>query len=325
MTTSFSLPIHKGNDVLYDVIYTADNGYLSKYNSWLNINCAENDLRQPLFALFSLPFSIIASFISNFVFFTRKGYEYYTIMQIIQFFLLALSTIMISRIFKINNKNKKYFFLMSSVSYPYVLFSLLLEQYIISFFYLILTIYYYFYSKKDNYFYVAATGTILTSGILFPLTFRKDNIKHWLKNCINCLLIFLTLMVIIGKINLLEEYSSYKNFYAEFASSKIDNINKYTVYVKDIFFVSKGTVSYQPRSFGKINQYRYISKIQKKTSLIGVIIIILSTISIVINYKDKRIIIAYLWILFAFIILGIIGWGAYENGFILYSLYFMNY
>ena len=60
---------------------------------WFNINHEENDLRQPLFGLFALPLAVIATAVSKLCFFFRRGYEYYVVMQIIQFLLYFVETI----------------------------------------------------------------------------------------------------------------------------------------------------------------------------------------------------------------------------------------
>ena len=40
------------------------------------------------------------------------------------------------------------------------------------------------------------------------------------------------------------------------------------------------------------------------------------------NKNDKFSIISFIWIVFSYLIIGVIGWGTAENGTILYSLYF---
>ncbi len=60
----------------------------------------------------------------------------------------------------------------------------------------------------------------------------------------------------------------------------------------------------------------------KNYSIIGIAIILLCLISFIINRKKIIAKISFLWIVYSFIILCLIGWGTKENSLILYSLYF---
>ena len=57
-------------------------------------------------------------------------------------------------------------------------------------------------------------------------------------------------------------------------------------------------------------------------SIIGSLILFICVISFIINRKNRMALIAFLWVIFSFLILCLFGWGTQENGLILYSLYF---
>ena len=59
VTTAFSIPYHEGNLKIYDVLYTTDSGSLVYEDTYFNVSFAENDIRQPLFGVFALPFSVV--------------------------------------------------------------------------------------------------------------------------------------------------------------------------------------------------------------------------------------------------------------------------
>ena len=58
----------------YDVVYTTDSGNLISTNAYLYVNAYENDIRQPMFAVFSMPFSTVAMLLSRLLFFVPNAY-----------------------------------------------------------------------------------------------------------------------------------------------------------------------------------------------------------------------------------------------------------
>lgn len=95
----------------------------------------------------------------------------------------------------------------------------------------------------------------------------------------------------------------------------IDRLNQFLYFVRSIFIAPSGQIT------GKIIKYYRLINISS-TSLTGIIILLTCILSFILNKKNKFAKISFLWIIFSFIILCIIGWGTKENGLILYSLYF---
>ncbi len=321
-TSAFHAAEYYGVSQNYDIIYTTDNGYIANYDAWTNFENTENDIRQPLFTVFSLPFSIPSHVVSEFVFFVPRDLAFFTVMSIVQYMLLALTTIMIARLMKIKEKDKKYLYLLFSLSFPYVLFGLLLEQYVICLFYLIATIYYYYENKdKINYLYLGAVGTLLTSGMLVPFITKYNSYKDWFKKVLTCFVTFITLLILSGQLaqlfTLKEKIKSFSRFTGE-RVTLIDKINQYTNFVKSIFFAPHGYVTENT-----YNMVSYQLDPVKTISVLGIVIIILVTISFILNHKDKMAKISFFWILFSIVILVFVGWGTAENGLILYSTYFL--
>lgn len=193
MTDAFCRP----NDI--DVIYTTDSKDLLIKDVYCNVSHNENDLRQPLFGIFALPFGILARLISEFVFFVPSEYSYEAVMTVFQFLIITITTILIARLMKIEEKDKKYLYMLFSLSFPYIIFNLVLEQYAISVFYLILTIYCFCNNDGVNYTYICATGTLLTSGILFPLITKYKNLKQCIKDIIISASVFFAIIIIGGQ------------------------------------------------------------------------------------------------------------------------------
>ena len=99
---------------------------MSQNDAFLNVSYDENDIRQPLFGIFSMPFAIIAKFISKFIFLVPIDYAYEAVMTIIQFILATITTIMIGRLLNLEEKDKKYLYLLFNISFPYLLFNLVI-------------------------------------------------------------------------------------------------------------------------------------------------------------------------------------------------------
>jgi HAD superfamily phosphoserine phosphatase-like hydrolase len=318
-TSAFYSPTYNGKIIDYDVIYTTDTGNLTYTDVYLNNNAAENDIRQPLFGIFSTPFSLTSRFISNFFEFIPNSY--YIIFSTIQILLLALIIIWIAKMIGFEKENEILFCITMLSTFSFILFSNVYEQYIISLFYLILTIYvWHFYKTDVNYSYIGAVGTLLTSGIIFPFitsTSIKD-IKNWIKNIFKCFIGFVIICILSSKILIIKGVVDQFDNLMRFTGKGITFGNKFimfTHFVSSIFVAPKGEIlNYEFPSY----RLSYFNSI----SILGIIILILCIISFIINRKNTFAKISISWIIFSFIILCVIGWGTKENGAILYSLYF---
>ena len=105
------------------------------------------------------------------------------------------------------------------------------------------------------------------------------------------------------------------NFLIGFSGTKLSFIEKFEQYTHFIVncFVSingvPGVDAWQLKAISSIN-------------ILGIVMLILVTISFILNRKDKLSRISYYWTIFSFVLLCIVGWGTKENGLVLYSLYF---
>lgn len=320
-TTAFTKPMN--NDVFQDVnvIYTSDSGKLVAGDTYFNVSFSENDIRQPLFGIFSLPFAVPARMISEICFFLTPNYEYEIIMTIIQFILIAITTIMISRMMNLEEHDKKYLYLLFSCSFPYIVFSFVLEQYVIGLFYLITTLYVHQkYPNKTNFTYIGAVGTMITSGVIFPAITRFKNFRQWIKSIWKCFFAFVSILIIGGQfpqvLTIVEKVKSLMK-YTGHQLTFMDKWNQFTHFIKGLFLAIPGkmTIIHENRP-----SYQLLSI--ETISIIGIVILFICLISFFLNRKQEISKISMLWIGFSIFILLIIGWGTQENGLILYSLYF---
>lgn len=303
----------------YDTIYTTDSGAHYLEHTHLNINAPENDIRQPFFGLFSLPFAIISYMISKVFFFIPN--LYFIILNVIQTMLIVISFVMLAKILKLKEKDELLFLLLLTFSFPTILFSFVLEQYAFCTFYLILVIYARLQNEvKINYYYIPAVGTLLVSGIVFPLISKIDSLKKWIKNVFECFVAFLIVTIISGRLPILLNAKNSINNLMRFAGTDITFQNK--IYQYTHFFVN---TLFAPKSYVNFSYAKYPAYLMSNysgISILGLFIVVLTLIGFILNRKNKLAIISFLWIIYSFVILFIVGWGMAENGLILYSLYF---
>ena len=159
---------------LGDLIYTSDIRLIARPNAYLSLANAENDLRQPLFAVFSAPF-IAAPYALSLVFRAFSPYSSFYFMNYAQIALIVLSIILLSLIASERPLERICFSAALSLSFPYLLFSLVMEQYVIATFYLVLFVYSACKKKGDALFLFGAIGTLATSVIFTPLMLERRN------------------------------------------------------------------------------------------------------------------------------------------------------
>ncbi len=318
-TDAFYYP-HYNHDklIIYDVIYTSDSGALIQNNAFMNIGMSENDIRQPLFGLFAFPFALIANFASNFLGLIPNSY--YILFGTLQMFLIALSFVFIEKMLNLSDKNKILFLIIALFSYSFLLFSIVIEQYAIAFFYLILTIYCGYKNKyKINYTYIGAVSTLLTSGIVFPFISKFKNLKNWFLNVSKCFMVFILMMITTGQILLVFDLKNKINSLMVFSGVEltfVDKFQQFLYFVRSCFIAPSGQIVSIDGSL-----CYYLIDINF-FSIIGSLILFICVISFIINRKNRMALIAFLWVIFSFLILCLFGWGTQENGLILYSLYF---
>ena len=316
LTNAFYLPKVNNKVVKYDILYTSDSGSLVSQDTFINVGAEENDIRQPLFAVFALPFAIGTSLLSEFIFFLPE----IVLFNVSQIFLLIISFIMLSRMLELDEKNRLLFLIFSTCTFSTILFSFMIEQYVLAFFYVVLTLYVnYNNQNKTNYCYIGAVSTLLISGILFYLIDNISKIKNYIVSVFKCLVMFLITLVITGQALEFFDFILQIKSLMRFGGNGIsfyDKILQFLNFVSSIFIGPKSNIAYVT------GKYRYFMDKVNSINFLGLIIIVLCLISILIIKKNKIVIQSFIWILFSFVILCLLGWGTNENGLILYSLYF---
>jgi hypothetical protein len=227
---------------------------------------------------------------------------------------------MLSKLLSLNEKDKIYFYTLFSISFPYLIFNIVLEQYVIGLFYLILTIYMYKESKSINYAYLGGVSTLLTTGILFPLITHKEKIKDKISELFKAFMVFVSIFILCGGLQMVFTLLDRLRFLMSFTGREVllaEKIQQFTHFIAGIFIAPIGEVI--NNSFGAIS-YQLIAP--TTISILGITIFVICIVSAILNRKEYLARISLFWVLFSvFVLLGM-GWGTQENGLILYSLYF---
>lgn len=320
---------------LQALVYTSDTQVLLETDTFNNINDSENDIRQPFFSLFAMPFTILPKLIASLSLETIYPF----LIAIVQAILVFISIILLEKIIHLKGISKLLFMIFLSIAYPTLLFIINMEQYVIPVFYLIVFIYMAINNiKSKEVFYIFATGSMLTSGIFFPLLGEKKDFKKSVKMIFFTALKFLAIFIISAKILL---FSPYKlndqlelfSFFVHEAATPTQRVNMYTnftlntvlapeIKAKEYLFAHLKSASNEHWIELKAYNQCIDQANNDKTNIFGIIILILITLGFVFNRKDTFAQICFAWVLFSIVLLVIFGYGAFENGFILYTYYF---
>lgn len=309
----------------YEVIYTSDSPSMIEPNVFLWLYHPENDLRQPLFAVFSAPL-IAPAYLLALPFSGLSRMVTPLLMNLLQIALLVTANLMLTGLLRLDRRSRICFMLITAVTYSTLLFSVMIEQYIIAYFWLAFAAYSYTVKGKASLIAVsAAGGTLLTSLASMPLAYQADTdgkgIRPFLKKMIRAATGFLTMFFAFGRLDTLLGFTKKAGILASFAGggSLTGRINQYLSFITSCFAApdaAADTVTYGYPSWQLTGQNIL------NTDYVGLILLLLCALSVIIHRKERAVRIAGAWAGFSMLLLLIVGWGAPENGMILYTLYF---
>ncbi len=314
LTNAFTI-----SGIPYDVVYTADSGTLLETHTFLNINAWQNDIRQPLFGVFSLPFAVTANLLSKALFFVPNAYV--ILLGIIQALLLLFCFTVLARLLQLEGLKKALFLALMTAAYPTMLFLFTVEQYIFALFWVILLVEAYCEDAPGRELaFVAATGSLLTSGALILLLPHEKSFRSVLRELLKAGGLLLAFLAVFGQLPLLysaaasiRDLLSFSGAGLGFGDKLLQFINFAAVCVirpiAGVDMVSYAYVSYQLYPVVSVNP-------------VGVAMLILAAVGFALNYRSKLARISFGWAAFSFLLLCLVGWGTAENGLVLYTLYF---
>lgn len=322
MVSSFSASQAFYDTDVYDIIYTSDSPALVKGNVYMALTHPENDLRQPLFAVFAAPFMGIPYLIGQV--FSATAPVQAMLLNSVQILMLFAANFMLSKIMKLTSVNRICFIVLSSLTYTHLLFVLMMEQYIVAYFWLIFCVYSIHEKKQPSRIALwGAGGTLLTSMILLPAMSEKSpfkNFKEWIGDMVKYGLEFVAVMLVFCRFDVIFYLTAKISQLSNFTGKSIalaDKICQYTAFVCDCFVAPDAGINHTAEAHisWQLNQVTEIN-------FVGILILVLCLISAWSNRSKKSSMFAVGWVGFSVIMLLGLGWGTKENGLILYALYF---
>lgn len=311
-----------GTDILYDIIYTSDSPSLVQRNVYMMLTHPENDIRQPLFAIFAAPFTGIPYLLARL--FCASASVQAMLINGAQILVLLVANFMLTKMLNLDSVKRVCFMVLTSCTYAQLLFTLMMEQYIIAYFWLVFCMYLIVKKNKpDRIALWGAGGTLLTGMILLPFMSDKSpvkNFKVWLTEIVKCGFEFVAFLLVFCRFDVLFNLVTKVSFLSNFTGKAVafsDKIYQYISFVSSCFIAPDAGVH---TADGKHVSWQLntITGID----FVGVSILALIIVSIILSHKQKNSCLAAGWVGFSAVMLLGFGWGTFENGLILYALYF---
>lgn len=311
-----------GTEHPYDIIYTSDSPYLVKGNVYLSLTNPENDLRQPLFAVFSAPFAGIPYLLARLI--GAPASTQAILINSIQVLLLFISNLILAKMLRLDAIKRTCFMMLSACTYTQLLFTLMMEQYVVAFFWLILCMYLIVEKQQpDRIVLWGAGGTLLTSMILLPFMSTESPIKSfkdWFWDMVKYGMEFVTLILFFCRFDVIFSMISKITQLSRFTGKTVtlvDKIYQYTEFISNCFLAPNAGVNTTA-----VDYVSWQLDVATDISFVGIIILVLAIISTIWNRDKKSSLLAAGWAAFSVVMLLGLGWGTLENGLILYALYF---
>ena len=314
----------------YDIIYTSDSGALVNHMGYLFITFPENDLRQPLFALFAAPFLAAPYFLGQVLALSLTSQV--LLINTVQILMLVLANLLLTRLLDLAPLERAALMLLTSFTYAQMLGILMMEQYIVAYFWLALSLALVANTRtgeQERFHTMALYGagsTLLTSFFWAPLysahsPFRA--FRKWLGDMVKCGLGFILLLLAFGRYDVLATLPEKIDSLNKFTGKSVSlggRVEQYTTFVHDIFLApaaSAGLTGTEPAT-----HISWMHASVDGLNLAGLVIFALALASLVLNRHNRAARMAGCWVLFSIVLLVGLGWGTQENGLILYALYF---
>ena len=276
------------------------------------------------YPLVNLPFALTARALGRIFFFIPLAYIFF--LQLFHINLMAWSGILLARMCNITEFSKKYFLELYTVSYSFLLFSPL-EQYVLPTFCVILLMYVCTYVPKAKYVVaLTAAGTLTTSFVVFPFVAFDRKVKTWFFNLLKSVGAFVAICILYGRLpklyNSIHAVLEQLNAFAGGVSTE-EKALQFINFVAYVFVKPETTLRYREcrtDAMGYVITYALAEPVF--VNWIGVVLIALMIGGFIINRKLRFAQMSFLWAVFAFFILFVMGWQARNNEMFLSSFYF---
>lgn len=315
---------YSANNGGYDIVYTADTDALYNNMSFLSLTFVENDLRQPLFALFSMPFAGVPYVVSHLLGLTPALTA--ILFNSVQVLLLMAGHLMLTALVGRTPLRRMAFLLLLCASYTTLLNAIMVEQYVTAYFWLMLTVVAICQGMQSTLLpFLGAGGSLLTSAALAPWcschSLRRTPLR-WLSDMGKLTLSSVLLVIAFGRFDVLYSIAEKIASLAKFTgsdSSFSSRFDQYTSFLHDCFLAPAAGIAQGSAPDGILSwRLDVVSSLHP----MGVVLMLLLIFSAWFHRHQRLCQVAFYWSVFSCVLLAVIGWGTWESGLILYSLYF---
>ncbi len=321
---SLSNGFYSANNGGYDIVYTADTDALYNNMAYLSLTFVENDLRQPLFALFSAPFAGVPYVISHLLGLTPALTA--ILFNSVQVLLLMAGHLMLTALVGRTPFRRFAFLLLLCASYTTLLNAVMVEQYITAYFWLMLTVVAICQGTSSTRLpFLGASGSLLTSAAIAPWcschSLRRTP-RRWLWDMCKLTFSGIGLLVAFGRFDVLysvaEKIASLSKFTGS-DSSFSSRFAQYSSFLHDCFLAPAAGIAQGSAPDGILSwRLDVVSSLHP----MGMALMLLFILSAWLHRRQRLCQVAFYWSIFSCVLLAVIGWGTWEVGLILYSLYF---
>lgn len=308
----------------YDIVYTADTDSLFNNMAYLALTFVENDLRQPLFAVFSAPFAGAPYLLAQLAVFSTPTQA--VLLNSVQVLMILTANLMLTHLVCHTPVKRVCFMLALSATYTTLLNAIMLEQYVTAYFWLMVAVCTICTrTQKNPLGFFGATGSLLTSVALLPWMSSqspRQSLKGWVVGMIKTALGFVVLMLACARFDVIYSVFAKLASLFKFTGGSLpfsDRLKQYLSFLHDCFFRPAAQVS---QGFAPDGILSWRLDPVTSINVCGVILLVLILLSGVLNRDKLTSRFALYWSAFSFLLLAVIGWGTWEIGLILYSLYF---
>lgn len=293
--------------------------------AYLALTYVENDLRQPLFAIFAAPFAGVPYLLTQL--FGASPTVLAVLLNSVQILMICGANLMLANLATKSPVRRAVFMLALGASYTTLLNTLMLEQYVTAYFWLMLAASCICTGRtQERLGFYGATGSLLTNVALAPWFSAHNPLRsplRWLGDMVKLELSFIALMLAFARFDVIwsvvPKLASLVKFTGGDAWPFVDRVRQFVSFVHDCFLAPVAGVSQGVAPDG-ILSWRLAHP--ENWNLCGLVLLALMFAGFLLSRRDRLSQLAFYWTLFSFVLLAVIGWGTWETGLILYALYF---
>jgi len=297
-----------GMDRIYSYDSLADSSYLlNPFYYW-------SYYQYPLEPNFSLPFIVLAKQLSPYIPLWESVFR-----TLIQFEMLLLAIVMLSRMVSDNPVTRLFTLLIFSFSFQTLILATIYERRVITLIFLIIAIFQSVHRKKDDKFWISvASGAIICNAYVSLMSMKSK--KTFIKDLFLCGAVFLFIAAFLGKVSgLLDLRTQMENFETKgWLDADLDMKSKLIHYLN---FISSCLISPLSHAVDGKSWEMAIPKFNFFT-ILGAIIIVLAATGFILNFKNKFAQISFVGILVSFFFLFVKSLNVNENAIVLNTLFF---